>query len=94
MLKVDYATARSGYVKMRALAHPLRIKFLRFLDERKECNVGTIHKKLRLEQSVTSQHLKILRDAGLVRFRRDGKRVLYRVNYPKVKLMMAMAAKL
>ncbi|MCS6990357.1 MAG: metalloregulator ArsR/SmtB family transcription factor [Chitinophagales bacterium] len=93
-LKLDYKTARQGYLKLRALAHPLRIKFLKFIDSRKECNVNAIHRTLRLEQSVTSQHLKILRDADLVKFRRDGKRVLYRVNYPKVQKMMACAEQL
>jgi ArsR family transcriptional regulator len=51
---------------LRAVAHPLRMKILEFIDEHGNINVNKIYNNLDLEQSITSQHLKILRNAGLV----------------------------
>jgi len=60
---------------LRALAHPLRLKILEFIDKNKTINVNKIYNSLKLEQSITSQHLRILRLAGLVHTKRDGKKV-------------------
>jgi ArsR family transcriptional regulator len=46
--------------------------------------VNKIYNTLKLEQSITSQHLRILRDAGLVNTTRDGKYIHYTVNYAKI----------
>lgn len=69
---------------MRALAHPLRLKILEYIDAFGETNVNRIYRTLEIEQSITSQHLKILRLAGVVLARRDGKKVHYTINYPIV----------
>ena len=69
---------------LRALAHPLRMKILEFIDQNGTINVNKIYNTLRLEQSITSQHLRILRLAGLVATRRDGKFIHYSINYDKV----------
>lgn len=68
---------------MRALAHPLRLRIIQFIDSEGSTPVTSIHSSLQLEQSLTSQHLRVLRDAGLVEAARDGKFVMYRVNYQK-----------
>lgn len=69
---------------LRALAHPLRIQLLGFIDQHESINVNKIYNALSLEQSITSQHLKILRSVGLVVTRREGKFVHYQVDYQKV----------
>ena len=69
---------------LRALAHPLRLKILEFIDQHKVINVNKIYNTLRLEQSITSQHLRILRSAGLVRTDRDGKFIHYSIDYRQV----------
>jgi len=69
---------------LRAFAHPLRLKILSFINENDRINVNRIYSKLNLEQSITSQHLRILRDAGLVLSIRDGKFILYSLNYGKI----------
>ena len=83
--KVDFKTAQSGIDRAsaiaRALAHPLRMKILKFIDKNKVINVNKIYNTLKLEQSITSQHLKILRDAGLVNTERDGKFIFYSIRY-------------
>jgi len=73
---------------LRALSHPFRIKLLSFIDKQKEINVNKIYGTLKLEQSITSQNLKILRDAGLVKTERKGKFIIYSVNYEKVRKSM------
>jgi DNA-binding transcriptional ArsR family regulator len=66
---------------MRALAHPLRLKILEFIDEHKTINVNKIYSNLDLEQSITSQHLKILRMSGVVSVEVTGKFHIYQINY-------------
>lgn len=72
---------------LRAIAHPLRMQILAFIDEKKVINVSKIYNTLKLEQSITSQHLRILRSVGLVDTRRDGKFIYYSVNYNRVELV-------
>lgn len=69
---------------LRALAHPLRLKILDFIDKNNAINVNKIYNTLKLEQSITSQHLRILRDTQLVDADRDGKYVHYNLNYPTI----------
>jgi len=69
---------------LRALAHPLRMQILEFIDKHKTINVNKIYNTLKLEQSITSQHLRILRLAGIVITKRDGKFIHYSIDYPKV----------
>ena len=69
---------------LRALAHPLRMKILEFIDKHKTINVNKIYNSMKLEQSITSQHLKILRSTEIVITERDGKFIHYSVNYPKL----------
>ncbi|NNC94367.1 MAG: helix-turn-helix transcriptional regulator [Chitinophagales bacterium] len=78
--KLDYASD-----VMRAIAHPLRLKIIEFIDKNKKINVNKIYNTLRLEQSITSQHLRIMRDAGVVLADRNGKFIYYSLDYKKLK---------
>lgn len=69
---------------LRALAHPLRMQILEFIDQNDEINVNKIYNTLKLEQSITSQHLRILRVAGLVKTAREGKFIHYSIDYDKL----------
>ncbi len=69
---------------LRALAHPLRMRILEFIDKHKTINVNKIYNTLKLEQSITSQHLRILRLAGVVITKRDGKFIHYSIDYSKI----------
>jgi DNA-binding transcriptional ArsR family regulator len=62
-----------------AVAEPRRREILAFLADR-ERPVGAIVVALRLEQPSVSKHLRVLRDVGLVRMRREGRRKFYRTN--------------
>jgi len=61
----------------KAIAHPVRVEILRILVRKNTCICGAIVDELPLAQSTVSQHLKILKDAGLLRGEVDGPRVNY-----------------
>jgi DNA-binding transcriptional ArsR family regulator len=61
----------------KALGHPARVKILRLLSRKTSCVCGDIVDELPLAQSTVSQHLKILKDAGLIRGEVDGPRMCY-----------------
>ena len=63
-----------------ALAHPARVKLLRLLLARAECICSEHVGAMDLAQSTVSQHLKVLKDAGLIQGEIDGPRVCYCVN--------------
>src|SRR3712207_8655462 len=66
--------------RLRALGHPVRLAIVRALAETSRCCCADVCSRLPLAQSTVSQHLKVLRDAGLVSFRRDGVRSSYVLN--------------
>jgi DNA-binding transcriptional ArsR family regulator len=74
--KLDYSCEL-----MRALAHPLRLQILKQIDEQGEVHVNNIYNMLKIEQSITSQHLKVLRLAGVVKQEKEGKFMNYKINY-------------
>jgi ArsR family transcriptional regulator len=61
----------------KALGHPARVRIIRFLLAHNSCMCGDIVEHLPLAQSTVSQHLKMLKDAGLIRGSIDGPRVCY-----------------
>lgn len=61
----------------KAIGHPARVQILRILGRKNACICGDIVDELPLAQSTVSQHLKVLKDAGLVRGDIDGPRVCY-----------------
>lgn len=61
----------------KAIGHPARIQILRILARREGCVCGDIVDELPLAQSTVSQHLKVLKEAGLIRGQVDGPRVCY-----------------
>ncbi|GGH77216.1 DNA-binding transcriptional ArsR family regulator [Filimonas zeae] len=83
-VKIDYIHLKKAALILRALNHKLRQQMVKLLDEHKKMTVTEIYVKLRLEQSVASQHLAILRRAGIVATQRDGKFIYYGVNYNRI----------
>ncbi len=61
----------------KAIGHPARVQILRILARKNACVCGDIVDELPLAQSTVSQHLKILKEAGLIRGEVDGPRVCY-----------------
>jgi len=63
---------------LKALGHPARLKIMAGLLK-DECNVAQIQKVLGLPQSTISQHLRILKNAGIIKGRREGNKTCYSV---------------
>ena len=83
-INVDYHALKKAALVLRALNHKLRQQLLKLIEEEKKITVTEIYVRLRLEQSVASQHLAILRKAGIVSTERDGKFIFYTVNYKRI----------
>lgn len=64
----------------KAIGHPARIAILRLLANRETCVTGDVVAELPLAQSTVSEHLRILREAGLIQGEIDGPRTRYCVN--------------
>lgn len=78
----------------KALGHPARVAIVRHLTTSGECVCGAIVEKLPLAQATVSQHLKVLKDAGLIQGEVDGPRVCYCVNPAMVKRLKELIASL
>lgn len=78
----------------KAVGHPVRVKILRLLTHRGQCVCGEIVAELPLAQSTVSQHLRALKDAGLVRGEVDGPRVCYCLAARELRRFKALAAAL
>ena len=76
-IQLDYADLRKAVLVLRAVNHKLRQRVIDLLEENDKMTVTDIYIKLRLEQSVASQHLAILRRAGVVATERQGKFIYY-----------------
>jgi ArsR family transcriptional regulator, virulence genes transcriptional regulator len=62
---------------LKAIAHPMRIAIIGYLEGGKKLTVTQIHELLEIEQSTTSHHLGILKDKGVLSSRREGKNTYY-----------------
>ena len=78
----------------KALAHPARIAILQYLSKQSSCMCGDIVAELPLSQSTVSQHLKELKDAGLIQGEIDGVKICYCIDEKEWKLAQASLNKL
>lgn len=81
---MDYLKIKKAALVLRALNHKLRQLILKTIDEHKRITVTEIYVKLRLEQSVASQHLAILRKTEIVNTVREGKFIFYTINENRI----------
>ena len=79
-IQLDYSDLRKAVLVLRAVNHKLRQRVIDLLEDGETLTVTDIYIKLRLEQSVASQHLAILRRAGVVTTERQGKFIYYSIN--------------
>ncbi|WP_448114256.1 ArsR/SmtB family transcription factor [Mesorhizobium amorphae] len=88
------ADTRAVAAKFAALSHPARIEILKCLSASRSCCCGEVVDHLDLAQSTVSQHLKILVEAGLVRFTPDRQRSRYEVDHKALAVVSASVAAL
>lgn len=94
ILQIDYHNIKKASLILRSLNHKLRQQILRIINEEKKITVTEIYVKLRLEQSVASQHLAILRKSGIVATQREGKFIYYTINDKRVEAIKKFVAEL
>ncbi len=78
---------------LKAIAHPVRLRILKALSG-EERNVGEIDDVAQIGQPMLSQQLSVLRNAGLVKTRKDAKLVFYRLDESKFGLLSGMLGQL
>jgi len=87
-------TLEDMYVRIyKALAHPIRIKIVRTLRDGPLC-VCTLNENVDFSQSNLSQHLKILKDAGILKSEKEGIRILYSIKDDEVKNVLDITDKI
>jgi DNA-binding transcriptional ArsR family regulator len=75
--EISPATLERAAQMLKAIAHPVRISIVGYLEDGKKRTVTEIHKKLQIEQSTASHHLVILKDRGVLSSKREGKNTWY-----------------
>lgn len=83
-VKFDQNVLRKSVLVLRAINHELRQQIVKLLDDHGRLTVTEIYVKLRLEQSVASQHLALLRRSGVVTTIRDGKFIYYSIDKERI----------
>jgi ArsR family transcriptional regulator, arsenate/arsenite/antimonite-responsive transcriptional repressor len=74
------------------VGHPIRVQILRMLIERNSCVCGEIVDQLPIAQSTVSQHLKVLKEAGLVQGEVEGKNICYCIHAPTLRRLKVLIA--
>jgi DNA-binding transcriptional ArsR family regulator len=93
-IQLDYSDLRKAVLVLRAVNHKLRQRVIDLLEENDSMTVTDIYIKLRLEQSVASQHLAILRRAGVVLTDRQGKFIFYSLDKERLAQIMRLVEEL
>ncbi len=91
---LDLLSIKKAALTFRAINHPLRQEMIRMIDSKGHATVTELFVEMRLEQSVASQHLAILRRALLVKKIRDGKFMYYKLNLERLELLNKMVTDL
>ncbi len=81
---IDYYSTKKAALVLRAINHRMRQEIIKILEKEGRINVTQLYVKLRLEQSVASQHLALLRKAGIVCTERDGKCIYYTISKERI----------
>lgn len=87
---LDHLSIKKASLVFRAMNHQLRQEMIKMIDKNGHVTVTDIFVEMRLEQSVASQHLAILRRAGIVVPERDGKFVYYKLNTDRLSMINKM----
>lgn len=87
---LDYGKLRRAALTLRALNHPLRKTMLTMMEDKRKITVTEIYEAMKLEQSVASQHLAIMRKAEVVSTKREGKFIFYSVNTKRIEEVIKM----
>jgi len=73
----------------KALAHPIRLKIVCGLMTKDQCNVSVMVEKLQVPQPTVSQHLNILKNAGIITGYKKGTQICYKITNEKTKKIVS-----
>ena len=82
--EIDINRLGKAAERLHAIAHPTRIAIISLLGDNVELSVSDISIKLNITQPKTSFHLKALKDKDILMFKRDGKQIIYSLNYDNI----------
>lgn len=91
---VNFDTIKQAAMTVRAVNHPIRKKMLEVISANDGITVTEIYVKLKIEQSVASQHLAILRNAAVVSTTREGKFIHYHINGKRISVLAKVVEQL
>ncbi len=91
LFEADLQSAASLF---KALGHPARLAILKYLAETKTCIIGDIAEELPLSRTTVNQHLKELKDVGLITGTITGSKTCYCLDSEKTKKMESMSNEL
>lgn len=74
---------------LKAIAHPIRISIVGYLEDGTKRTVTQIHKQIGIEQSTASHHLGILKDRGVLASKREGKNTWYFLKHQDLKSILS-----
>jgi len=83
-LDINYLMVKKSSLVLRALNHKLRQQMIKIIANSEKTNVTDLYIQLRIEQSVASQHLAILRKVHILTTERKGKMIFYKINHDRV----------
>jgi len=78
---VEFGDTKNAALMIRSVNHSERQEIIAYLDDVGRANVTDIYIKMRTHQSTASSHLAILRRAGVVGYKKNGKEIMYHLNY-------------
>jgi len=93
-IKLDDPAIKRSAAIAKALGHPARIAILKILAQRNTCFCGDITEIIPLAQSTVSQHLKALKNAGLIKGEVEGVRTCYCLNPDGVRELKSLLSEL
>lgn len=93
-ININYENLRSAVLVLRAINHELRRSIIALLEKEERLTVTELYIMLRIEQSVASQHLAILRKAGVVEPYREGKFIYYSLQKDRLSLIAQLISDL
>lgn len=93
-LTLDPISIKKAALVIRAVNHPVRQKLLRTIHQDKKMRVTELYRTLQLVQPLVSQHIAALKAAGFLTEERQGRNILYSINYGRIKEIQELAGKL
>ncbi|HEY1021124.1 MAG TPA: metalloregulator ArsR/SmtB family transcription factor [Chitinophagaceae bacterium] len=93
-LPLDPIVIKKAALIIRAVNHPVRQKLLWTIHQDQKMRVTELHRNLKLVQPLVSQHIAALKAAGFLEEERQGRNILYSVNYDRLREIQDLAGKL